>query len=116
MTEKRDVEAFLRDFQEKLKVFDIVFEGRQKNIDALLELEISATERLDHIVSLKSENYFRGPTKDTLNPGRADYWEFGKTIKGRTVYIKISMGYTNKPVICISFHLAEFSIWHPFQS
>lgn len=42
---KSEVESFLNDFKVKMGTFDIVFEYREKNIQALLDLEISASER-----------------------------------------------------------------------
>ena len=40
---------------------------------------------------------------------------FGKDIKGRDVYIKITMGMANCQTICISFHLAEHPLTYPFK-
>ncbi len=42
-------------------------------------------------------------------------WVFGKDIKGREVYIKISLGLENCQTICISFHLAEHNMQYPFK-
>lgn len=44
-----------------------------------------------------------------------DYWEFGKKVNDKEVYIKINMGNTNNPVICMSFHIAEHKISYPFK-
>ena len=115
MTTKADVEIFLTDFKEKLKVFNIIYEERTKNKLAIRELEITPNRRTDYIKDLKVENYFRGPTKDTNDPANPDYWEFGKGINGKEVYIKIHFGMTNKPVICISFHVDEKPITYKFK-
>jgi len=112
-TEKSDVEVFLIDFKQKMNVFDVVFLNRKKNLQALLDLEIVRAKRRDVLNELKVNDYFNGPILDQFDA--ADLWEFGKTIKGKSVYIKITMGNKNKPVICISFHLAEHEIKYPFK-
>ena len=43
-------------------------------------------------------------------------WVFGKEVKNREVYIKISMGKANEETICISFHIAEHQIMYPFKN
>jgi len=112
-TKKEDVAQFLDDFKQKMEVFDVVFLNREKNLQALLDLEIVKANRKERLYQLKVNDYFKGPTKDQF--GGEDLWEFGMSIKGKVVYIKISMGNFNRPVICISFHLAEFKIKYPFK-
>jgi hypothetical protein len=112
---RSEIEAFLKEFHLKLSVFRIVFENREKNLDALLQLEITGSEREEVIKSLIPEDYFGGPTPDTNDTTRPPYWEFGKMAKGKEVYIKINMGHANKSVICISFHIAEHKIVYPLK-
>lgn len=82
--------------------------NRDKNLQALIDLEITRVRRKELLNELKIEDYFRGPTKDIDNG--PDLWEFGRLLKQKEVYIKITIGMMNKPVICISFHLAERAI------
>lgn len=42
-------------------------------------------------------------------------WVFGIDIKGKEVYIKLSKGLPNGPVICHSFHVAERKMKYPFK-
>jgi len=42
-------------------------------------------------------------------------WVFGKTIKEKEVYIKITMGVKDNSVICISFHLARHKMNYPLK-
>ena len=42
-----------------------------------------------------------------------DYWVFGKNLNNREIYIKINMGTTSNPVICMSFHESEYSMEYP---
>ena len=112
-TKKVAVEQCLNAFKQKMEVFDVVFLNREKNLQALLDLEIVRASRKERLKELKATDYYKGPTADQF--GGENLWEFGKTIKGKEVYIKITMGRQNKPVICISFHLAEHKIKYPFK-
>lgn len=113
---KEDVQQFLEDFKTKLSVFKIVYrDDRDKNLQALAELEITGTERTELIKSLKAQDYCAGPTKNELYKNHPDYWEFGLDIKNKEVYIKIEMGLPNSSVICISFHVAAHDLKYPFK-
>ncbi|KAF0146900.1 MAG: hypothetical protein FD143_3184 [Ignavibacteria bacterium] len=74
---KEQVESFLNDLHTKLNVFSIVFEQRDKNRQALSDLEITHSQRIDFILSMKPEDYVDGPIKDTNDTTRPDYWVFG---------------------------------------
>lgn len=113
MATESEVELFLRMFIEKMDIFDVVFLNRDKNLEALVALEITRVSRKEWLKELKVSDYFKGPTKD-VDDG-PEMWEFGKNIKGKVVYIKITMGQPSRPVICISFHLAERAIKYPFK-
>lgn len=113
MASKSEVEAFLNTFKAKMEVFDVVFLNRDKNLQALIDLEITKVSRKEFLKELKVEDYFRGPTKDVDNG--PDLWEFGRLLKQKEVYIKITIGMMNKPVICISFHVAERAIEYPYK-
>ena len=103
MATKEEVELFLSKFIQKVKVFGIVFrDDRGKNMQTLLELEITPKYREDVIMNLDSEDYVEGPIEDTLN-------------KKGEMYIKISMGISNSSAICISFHIAEYRITYKFK-
>lgn len=115
MATKEDVEIFLLNFKEKVKIYDIVFrDDRGKNMQALAELDITPRYRKDVILKLKTEDYSEGPIVDTLNH-LGEMWVFGKDVKGKNVYIKITMGLPNSSTICISFHIAEHRITHPYK-
>ena len=112
---KEDVELFLCRFHEKMKVFGILFrDDRDKNKKTLEALEITPVFRRVVIENLTPQDYDEGPLVDTLYQ-RGEMWVFGKDIKGRDVYIKITMGMANCQTICISFHLAEHPLTYPFK-
>jgi hypothetical protein len=115
MATETDVQLFLTEFHQKLNIWQILFrDDRQKNISTLLRLEISRAKRREIIETLKPIDYSEGPLPDTLNNG-SPLWVFGKTVKKTLIYIKITIGTPNNPVICISFHEAEHSMNFPFK-
>jgi hypothetical protein len=102
VAKKEDVQGFLNDFHVKLSIYDILFrDNRPKNTNTLLALEISPNKRKEIIAKLKLEDYCEGPMDDKLY-GIASMWVFGTTLSGKEIFIKISMGPYQQPVICIS--------------
>lgn len=115
MITKEEVEVFLKLFHQKLKIFQIIFrDDRGKNAQTLAELEITSKYRETIIKEIKVEDYSQGPIIDTLNR-LGDMWIFGKDIKGKEVYIKISLGQENYQTVCISFHVSEHKMKYPFK-
>ena len=110
-----EVKAFLDQFNIKAQVFGIYFRNdRGKNMETLKQLAISAFQRELIVKSLQAQDYLEGPVIDTLNKEK-EMWVFGKDVKGREVYIKITLGYDNGQTICISFHIAEYPLTYPFK-
>lgn len=115
MVTKEEVEHFLSQFNQKVKVFGLIFrDDRGKNAQTLLDLEITPKYREDIIMHLNANDYVDGPIEDTLYK-KGEMWVFGKDVKERDVYIKISMGINNASAICISFHIAERDIKYKFK-
>ena len=71
-------------------------------------------EAKHHLLSLSHLNYVKGPEVDRDRP-EFNIWEFGKTIEGRDVYIKLSDDLGIYGAKCISFHFADFPIRYPFR-
>jgi len=116
MATRLEVQRFLRTFHAKLKVFDILFrDDRGKNQQALFDLDITPVFRVEIIRSLAVTDYSAGPIVSELGKN-TEMWVFGKDVKQREVYIKISLGFPNQSVICISFHLAEHEMRYPFKN
>lgn len=116
MVTTEDVQTFLNQFQEKLKIFGIIYrDDRGKNQQALEQLEIVPSYRRVIIESLNVEDYVQGPVVDELN-NIGQMWVFGKDVKNREVYIKIMLGAFGGQTICISFHIAEYPLVYPFKS
>lgn len=112
---KEDVQKFLDEFHSKMMVYNILYrDDREKNREALEELEIVPSYRTVVIKSLTAEDYVQGPVIDVLNK-LGEMWVFGKDIKGREVYIKIMISKAFGQTICISFHLAESPLKYPLK-
>lgn len=113
MTPIEEVSRFLADFKTKLDVYEVVYINREKNLQALADLDIRPFERTACLKNLAVENYYRGPHPDQA--GISDLWEFGIQLKSKEVYIKIQLGVYNRPTVCISFHVAEFIMTYPYR-
>ncbi len=110
-----EVERFLNEFQQKVKVFDIIFmDDREKNIQALRDLNITRAVRMEIVKTITVEDYSEGPIKNLLNR-LGDLWVFGKDVNGQEVYIKICYGLPNRSTICVSFHIAEHPMDYPYK-
>ena len=115
MPGKEAVELFLSQFLCKMSIYGIVFRNdRLKNQLALKDLDITPLFRLELIKRLAVSDYSAGPIVDSINHGE-EMWVFGKDVRGRQVYIKITLGFPDDSVICISFHIAEHPMEYPFK-
>ena len=114
MVGKEEVQRFLDDFKQKAKIYDIVYYPRSTNTDTLLALGITPVMRTAFLMNLTVKDYYKGPTKDS-DPKRADFFEFGITIQGQEIYIKLSLGSFDKDPHCMSFHLAQHPMEHPLK-
>ena len=115
MDNRDEIEYFLNALKAKLLFTNIVYRPRDKNTQALADLEITPQKRDEYIKNLTVENYFSGPNQNRDEPFKPEYFEFGVNINGNEVYIKLSLNLPNKPIDCMSFHIAERPINHPFR-
>ena len=115
MAKREDIQLFLNDFKVKLGIWSIVYlDKRPKNLQTLLDLEITPAQRTDILRALTVIDYSEGPLEEKAYGGR-DMLVFGKEVKKQEVYIKVTVGVANKPVLCISFHIAEHKMKYPFK-
>lgn len=115
MASKLEVEKYLKELRVKMEVFGILFlDDRGKNQQTLHDLEISPAKRKEIIGSLRVEDYSQGPLDEKMH-GILPLWVFGKQVKQKEVYIKVSMGIENSSAVCISFHIAERPMNYPFN-
>jgi hypothetical protein len=115
MANQYEIKAFLQDFHIKMDIWGIVVrDDRGKNSQTLLDLEITKDQRNKVLKTLIVEDYSEGPLPEKLYGG-ADMWVFGKIVKNKEIYIKITMGIAGAKVICISFHIAEHPMNYPYK-
>lgn len=115
MASKQEVEKLLRELKVKIDIFGILFfDDRGKNQQALHDLEISPYRRKEVIANLKVGDFSEGPLDEKMR-GFLPMWVFGKKMKQKEVYIKISLGLENNSAVCISFHLAEHPMSYPYK-
>ncbi len=116
MASKQEVEKYLKELKVKIEIFGILFlDDRGKNQQALHDLEISPAKRKEIISLLSVEDYSQGPLDEKMR-GILPMWVFGKQVKKKEVYIKVSMGIENSGAICISFHIAEHPLNYPLKT
>ena len=97
MSSESEVISFLKNFKEKMNIWDVFFrDERGKNAQTLIDLELRPIERKNILEKLEAKDYSEGPFEEKLYGG-ADMWIFGKG------------------VICISFHLAEYKMSYPLK-
>lgn len=115
MNKEQQVASFLKEFKEKMKFWGILYrDDRGKNAQALVDLEFRPIDRKRILEKLEIKDYNQGPIEEVLYGG-SDMWVFGKTLKKKEVYIKITLGAFGSSVICISFHLAEHKMQYPLK-
>lgn len=114
MSLRNEVSRFLSNFKVHLETWDVLYLDREKNAQALLDLEIVPLDRTKILKGLKVEDYSEGPKEEKIF-GKVQLWVFGKTVKSQEVYIKISLGNHGPKVICISFHVAEKPMEYPLK-
>ena len=115
MVSKQEVEKYLNELKGKIDIYGILFlDDRGKKQQTLHDLEISPAKRKEILSSLKAEDYSQGPLDEKMR-GILPMWVFGKQVKKKEVYIKVSMGNENKGAVCISFHIAEHPMIYPLK-
>ena len=117
MITEKEIASFLKEFKEKMKIWEILFRD-DRNFDCATfdcaqapQLPIDRKMTLERLVV---QDYSEGPLEEKLYGG-SDMWVFGKQIKTKEVYIKISLGAHGSSVICISFHIAEHTMNYPLK-
>ena len=90
------------------------FYPRQESLDTILRLGITIPQAKQEILGLTYEDYYRGPIPDKDRKGEK-FWEFGKTIAGEQVFIKLKTVSKHSVAICFSFHIPQEKIEYPYK-
>ena len=113
MASTKDVIKFLSEWKQA-KFIDFV--PRQKNLEGLKSLGLTAGMAKSCLRSLSLENYVSGPEVDK-DRGTKDIWVFGGRIHKTDVYMKIKLYEFNDmfQAKCLSFHPSEWPLRYPFK-
>jgi len=107
------VKLFLFQFKEFAQK-NFSFAKRDESLGTIARLGITIQQAKDEILGLTYENYYRGPISDKDRKGE-EFWEFGKTICGEHVFIKLKAKSKHGVAICFAFHIPEEKIEYPFK-
>ena len=88
-------------------------EQREKNMKTLAALGLLPEDVFEILTGLTPQNYYRGPSTDYNTNETDSIWEFGITLEGQEIYIKLKL--TVDFVKDISFHFAEKTMEFPFK-
>ena len=119
VTKRQEVIDLLSLFKGALTLDHFSVGNPHKNLQALADLEITANERTEILLSLVPEDYVAGPELDDAEPQK-QVWVFGKNFEGTEVYIKLEISQDPRkkgvyPATIWSFHPAEFPMRYPLQ-
>jgi len=107
------VKLFLFQFKEFAQnVFSFV--EWDKSRDTIAYLGITPKQAKQEILGLTYQDYYRGPIPDKDRKGE-EFWEFGKTICGEEIFIKLKSKSEYGVAICFSFHIPEETIEYPYK-
>ena len=90
------------------------FADREESLDTLARLGITVKQAKEEILGLTYQNYYRGPIPDTSSKGGA-YWEFGKTVCGEQIFMKLKADTEHGVAICFSFHIPDEPLEYPYR-
>ena len=119
MVTRENVVDFLHIFKGAVMLNRLSIKDREKNVQALIDLGLTASERYEIIMGLEPDDYMAGPKPDDTDETK-EVWEFGKTVGGMAIYIKLRAApdprkrNTNHALVW-SFHRAEFPLKYPLR-
>lgn len=98
------IEQFLQAFKAKVNTFEVIFlnERPKNSVKSLLAVGFSPANRRALLLDLKFDDYAQGPLVDKVT--KLPLWVFGRRVNEIDLYIKIHMGLSGKPTVCVSFH------------
>ncbi len=111
--EKYQINLFLFQFKEFAQN-NLTFVKREESLDTIAHLGITIPQAKKEILGLTYEDYYRGPIPDKDREGE-EFWEFGKTISGEEIFIKLKTSSEHRVAICFSFHKPEETIEYPYK-
>ena len=114
---RAEVVGFLNLFKGCVTLGALDVRGRDKNIQALIDLGITPNERQEALLGLEPADYVSGPMPDDTDETK-EVWIFGKQVQGKEVYIKLRVVEDPRNsgasrAMVWSFHPAEHKMKYP---
>ena len=112
---EKEVAEFLKNVKKIISIGEgLKFYNRPENLKTLLDLGLTSSDVINTLKYLSVTDYCKGPEPDRDRPG--EFWFFGKTIKGKSIYIKlkIKIKHGRDTVYCISFHEPKYCLGYPY--
>jgi hypothetical protein len=112
--DRDEVRRFLHRFKELVRKRNFYYLDHEKTFQTLGLLGLTEKNCTEEILNLSVLDYSSGPDPDHDKPGYI--WVFGKVVNSREIYIKLKIVEKNdrEKAICLSFHIAEKPLYHPF--
>jgi len=112
---RKEAHDLLESIRLEMKQYGLlVMNKRPHNAQTLSDLNLTSSDQRQIIESLTPEDYCGGPDQDEKYP-----WKivavFGKQHGSTELYIKLSVGYDQTAVVCLSFHVAERKMLYQFK-
>lgn len=118
MTEfdRDEVRRFLRSFKALVRKRNLSFLPNEKTSQTQISLGLTRKHCIEEILDLSVLDYSSGPDTDHDKPGFL--WIFGKVVNSHEIYVKLKIVETNdrEEPLCLSFHIAEKPLYHPFKA
>ena len=119
MATREDVVGFLNLFKGCIMLELLHVRNREKNRQALIDLDITSDERKEMLLGLEPANYVAGPIPDDTDDTK-EVWVFGKDVQGTEVYIKLRVVQDSRRknayrAMVWSFHAAEHRMRYPVR-
>lgn len=90
---------------------------REKNLQALIDLNMTKAERLAVFLGISANDYVGGPEADLDAERGGMVWVFGTEYEGIEIYVKLKLDIFGRTKVakCISFHKADYKMSYPFK-
>ena len=110
-----EVDALLLEIKTRICKNGILFMNQRiKNAQTLADLGILEATQREIIENLNARDYYGGPEPDEKYPWKV-VAVFGAAYEGVELYIKFSIGETDTPVVCLSFHESASPMKYQFK-
>jgi hypothetical protein len=117
LSNARDVQHLLNTVKSLIDEgrFDLVLRRETRLTITQLGL-VSQWDVADIITGLTLQDYSAGPKPDMDTSKRGSVWEFGATVDGNLIYLKLKVRESNpQEVVCLSFHPPERPMKFPYR-